>query len=554
MDLILKYEAPIRLGVFLGGFSLLALWEWLKPRRKLTRNKLKRWFNNLTLIISSTIVARIVIPVAAVSAAYYAENHQIGLTNHIEMNFTLRAIITFILLDLVIYFQHLLFHVMPVLWRFHRVHHSDQDCDVSTGLRFHPVEILLSIIIKLTAILILGAPVVTVIIFEIILNFMSMFTHANIFMNTKFDHYFRWFFTSPEMHRIHHSTKENETNSNFTFFISLWDRIFGTYLEHPEKGQLGMQTGLYRFNTSEWEKPYKLFTMPFASAMGGYVINNRDTKNIDELERINNKLKQEYASKEHLANSLTLALKKSNEASHSKISFISNISHELRTPIHAVLSYAKFGIKKIDKAPKEKLLEYFNKIHHSGNKLLTLIEDLITLANVQSGKLEINKVQSNINELLKECIQEQQSKITEKHLKLEVNNTSKHQYISLDRHLISQVFRNILSNAIKYSTDNSTIKISITDNNPSLLRSTLEKNQLFFSVQDEGVGIPELELESIFHQFTQSSATESGAGGKGLGLSIANDIILAHGGMIWAENNPQQHGALFIFSLPLNQG
>ncbi len=552
IDLLLQYEAPIRISVFLSAFSLLAVWEWLQPRRRLSRSKLKRWLNNFGLVITSTILVRILIPTAAVGVAYYAEKNQLGITSHLDVSFALKAIVTFILLDLIIYFQHLFFHVLPVLWRLHRVHHSDQDCDVSTGLRFHPIEIILSIIIKLSVILFLGAPVITVIFFELTLNFMSMFTHANIHINKRFDHYFRWFFTSPEMHRIHHSSKENETNSNFTFFISLWDRIFGTYLETPEKGHINMTIGLNRFNTPKWEKLPKLLGMPFASTLGGYVINNRDTKNMDELEKIHNQLKTELQAKENLTNSLTQALKKATESSNSKLSFISNISHEFRTPIHAVLSYSKFGINKIEKASKEKLLDYFEKINTSGNELLILVDDLITLANVQSGELALNIQQSNLNELLNNCIAEQKSKLIEKQLILVPIKTTKIDFIEMDNPLITQVLRNLLSNAINYSDAGASITVKITDANPSSLRTLLNTQQLYFSIEDEGIGIPEMELDSIFSQFAQSSKTDTGAGGTGLGLSIARDIIEAHDGTIWAENNKDKAGAIFIFSLPLN--
>ena len=184
VDFIYQNEPAIRLSVFLGGFSLLALWEWATPRRELTQVKFKRWFNNIALVVSSTIIVRIVVPTAAIGMAYLAEQNHWGFINHVELPFWLKVLVTFILLDLIIYFQHAIFHVLPIMWRIHRVHHSDLDCDVTTGLRFHPVEILVSILIKFAAIVALGAPVLTVILFEMVLNLMSMFTHSNIRLNS----------------------------------------------------------------------------------------------------------------------------------------------------------------------------------------------------------------------------------------------------------------------------------------------------------------------------------------------------------------------------------
>lgn len=287
IDFIYKYEAAIRLGVFLGGFSLLALWELATPNRSLTQAKIQRWFNNIALVICSTVVIRLLIPTAAIALAYLVEQNQWGISYEIDLPFWLRVVLTFILLDLTIYFQHALFHVMPVLWRFHRVHHSDLDCDVTTGLRFHPIEIVISTLVKFVAILGFGAPVLTVILFELILNLMSMFTHSNVRINKTFEHILRWFIVTPDMHRIHHSTLENETNSNFSFNLSLWDRIYGTYMAEPKAGQQGLIIGLEQYNSPDWQNFKGLITMPFTSAIRGYAINDRDTINTDEFSRVN---------------------------------------------------------------------------------------------------------------------------------------------------------------------------------------------------------------------------------------------------------------------------
>lgn len=228
IEYIYHNEASIRLGVFLGAIALLALWEWRWPKRALTQSKLKRWLNNIGLVVTSTLLVRIIVPITLVGTAYFTEQYHLGYANHIEMPLWMEAVMVFILMDLIIYFQHTMFHVLPVMWRFHRVHHSDLDFDVSTGLRFHPIEILLSMVLKMVLIITWGVPVIIVILFEVVLNFMSMFTHSNIQLNERFERLLRWFIVTPDMHRVHHSIQENETNSNFGFLYH-----FGTdCLEH----------------------------------------------------------------------------------------------------------------------------------------------------------------------------------------------------------------------------------------------------------------------------------------------------------------------------------
>lgn len=283
IDFVYDNEAFLRLGVFLCALVLLAMWEWLWPKRELTQNKLKRWFNNIALMVTGTLVVRVLIPMAAVGAAFFAEQQHLGFASHFELPLWIEIIVVFVMLDLAIYFQHAMFHVLPVMWRFHRVHHSDLDCDVSTGVRFHPVEIFLSIIIKIFLIVTWGAPVLAVVIFEMVLNFMSMFTHSNIRLNEKLERILRWFIVTPDMHRIHHSVEENETNSNFAFHMSIWDRMFGTYKAEPEAGQLGMTIGLTQFREKEWQNYSGLLSTPFSTKISGYAINYRDTKNAREL-------------------------------------------------------------------------------------------------------------------------------------------------------------------------------------------------------------------------------------------------------------------------------
>lgn len=284
IDFLYNNEATIRFSVFLSGFSLFALWEWLRPKRELTQVKLRRWLNNISLVVCGTIAVRIILPTAAIGMAYIVEQEHLGVINHFDLPFWLTVLITFILLDLSIYFQHIIFHVIPVLWRFHRVHHSDLDCDVSTGIRFHPVEILISILLKIVVITMLGAPVMAVILFEIVLNLMSMFTHSNIYLNRSIERVLRWFIVTPDMHRVHHSSRENETNSNFCFHLSIWDRFFGTYIENPVAGHKNMEIGLDQFREPYWQGFKGLMYMPFSKKIAGYAINYRDTKNEDELE------------------------------------------------------------------------------------------------------------------------------------------------------------------------------------------------------------------------------------------------------------------------------
>ncbi|MDH5612356.1 MAG: diguanylate cyclase [Gammaproteobacteria bacterium] len=282
-EFIYKNEATIRLSIFITAFVLLAIWEWFWPRRALTQNKFKRWFNNIALMVTGTLFVRVVLPMAAIGTAYFTEQNHLGFANHFDLPMWLKVVAVFVILDLAIYFQHAMFHVLPVFWRFHRVHHSDLDFDVTTGVRFHPVEILISMFIKIILIVTWGAPVLAVILFEIVLNYMSMFTHSNIRINKKVERVLRWFIVTSEMHRVHHSIQENETNSNFAFNISLWDRIFGTYRAEPEAGQLGMTIGMTQFREKKWQNYAGLLSTPFSTNVNGYAINYRDTVNAREL-------------------------------------------------------------------------------------------------------------------------------------------------------------------------------------------------------------------------------------------------------------------------------
>lgn len=552
IEYLYQNEASIRLSIFLGGFALLALLEVISPKRILTTKKITRWVNNFALIFTSTLFVRVLIPTAVITVAYLVEENNWGLTNYIEMAFWMKVAVTFVLLDLTIYVQHLMFHALPILWRVHRVHHSDLDCDVTTGVRFHPIEIVISVIIKMSAIIFLGAPVITVILFEVVLNIMSMFTHSNIRLNEKFEHILRWFVTTPDMHRIHHSTIENETNSNFTFFISLWDRIFGTYLETPKKGHIGMSLGLGISKESKCLSYLGLLRMPFVGEIIGYAINHRDMRNADELEKINLQLNNEIKEKNKTATELILARNIAENANATKSKFISNMSHELRTPMHGILSFSKFGIKKSEKAAREKLLDYFTEIELCSNKMLGLIDDLLDLSKLESETIILNKTESSLSEIVKTSINDQETLLKEKNITINLDVIPEINTIILDQNLITQVIGSLLSNAIKFSPQNACISITLSNKPPNSSEPVEEIQSLYFSIRDEGIGIPHNELHTIFNCFVQSSRTETGAGGTGLGLAIAKNIIKAHKGRIWAKNNTNTKGATLIFSLPLS--
>lgn len=238
------YETIIRLGFFIGIFLVIALWELIAPMRKLKVSKKKRWLNNLVLVVLNTLVLRFIFPTTAVGVALLCNNYGLGVLNVLDMPLWFKVVIAFLVLDFAIYTQHVLFHYLPLLWRFHKVHHIDLDYDVTTGLRFHPTEIVLSMLIKFAVICFIGAPVLAVIIFEITLNGLALFNHGNIRLFKKLDGFLRFFIVTPDVHRVHHSTILSETNSNFGFNLVFWDKFLGTYKKQPKKGHILMDIGL----------------------------------------------------------------------------------------------------------------------------------------------------------------------------------------------------------------------------------------------------------------------------------------------------------------------
>jgi sterol desaturase/sphingolipid hydroxylase (fatty acid hydroxylase superfamily) len=244
---ILAAEPVLRLGVFLVVLALLAALEWRAPRRRGEAQRKRRWPGNLGMMMLDTLLVRILFPTAAVGVALAAEADGVGLLNQLALPSWLAVLLAIVALDLIIYAQHVLFHAAPWLWRLHRVHHSDVAVDVTTGLRFHPVEILLSMLIKLGAVIALGAPALAVMLFEIILNATSMFSHSNIRLPAALDRVVRALLVTPDMHRVHHSIVARETGSNFGFNLAIWDRLFGTYRARPAAGHEAMTLGLPAF-------------------------------------------------------------------------------------------------------------------------------------------------------------------------------------------------------------------------------------------------------------------------------------------------------------------
>lgn len=237
-------EATLRLTVFLSVFALMAIWEWRAPRRPRAIGRERRWTTNLGLVVIDTIVVRLLFPAAAVGAALDAGAMGWGLFNALGWPWWVEVALAFLILDFAIWLQHVVFHHVPFLWRFHMVHHADEEMDVTTGLRFHPVEIALSMLIKIGLVYALGAAALAVILFEVALNAASMWSHSNLRLPTAADRVIRRFVVTPDMHRSHHSVERREHDTNFGFFLSVWDRLFGVYTETPEGGHEGVRIGV----------------------------------------------------------------------------------------------------------------------------------------------------------------------------------------------------------------------------------------------------------------------------------------------------------------------
>jgi sterol desaturase/sphingolipid hydroxylase (fatty acid hydroxylase superfamily) len=276
-DTILSNQASVRLGIFFFVLVAMAVWEVVAPRRGRRMTRVARWPHNIAVAVVNTILVRVLFPTAAVGMALYAETRGWGLLGDSTLSHWVLVPLCVLALDLAIYLQHVMFHAVPLLWRFHRMHHADLDFDVTTGARFHPVEIVLSMVIKFAVIVALGPPAIAVFAFEVILNATSMFNHSNVRILVGVDRILRLIVVTPDMHRVHHSVEDDETNSNFGFNLPWWDRLFGTYRDQPRAGHENMTIGIHGFDEpGVCDRLPGMLMIPFTGSVGGYAINRRE--------------------------------------------------------------------------------------------------------------------------------------------------------------------------------------------------------------------------------------------------------------------------------------
>ncbi len=275
-ELLLAEEPTIRIAFFLGVLAAMAAWELAAPRRRQEVPRLLRWTSNLGVVVLDTILVRLAFPMVAVGLALLAEERGWGLFNAVAAPAWLAFVVSVVALDFAIYLQHVLFHAVPGLWRLHRMHHADLEFDVTTGLRFHPLEILLSMGIKLAVVAALGPPAVAVLVFEVLLNATSMFNHGNVRLPARVDRVLRLFVVTPDMHRVHHSIHPSETNSNFGFNLPWWDRLLGTYRPQPREGHERMTIGIEQFRTRRDLWLDRMLVQPLRGPASGYAINREE--------------------------------------------------------------------------------------------------------------------------------------------------------------------------------------------------------------------------------------------------------------------------------------
>jgi sterol desaturase/sphingolipid hydroxylase (fatty acid hydroxylase superfamily) len=275
-DFLLAHGPAVRLIAFAGIFAAMALLELLTPRRRQAITRTQRWPSNLAIVVLNTLLVRLVFQTSAVALAALGEAKGWGLFNAIALPAWAAVVVGVILLDLAIYLQHVLVHAAPALWRLHRMHHADLEFDVTTGARFHPIEILLSMVLKLMVIAALGPPAVAVLIFEVLLNATAMFNHSNVHIPAGLDRLLRLIVVTPDMHRIHHSVVPRETNSNFGFNLPWWDRLFGTYRAEPAAGQVGMTIGIEQFRDASEQRLDRMLTQPFREGDRSYAFGQRE--------------------------------------------------------------------------------------------------------------------------------------------------------------------------------------------------------------------------------------------------------------------------------------
>lgn len=264
------HEATIRLTAFIGVFVTMALWEVVAPRRRKSYSRVLRWPSNLAIVALNSALLKILLPATAVSLALLGAKRGWGLLNNLPLRGWTVIVVSVVVLDLAIYLQHVMFHAVPALWRLHRMHHADLDFDVTTGARFHPIEIVLSMLIKFGVVAALGASALGVLVFEVLLNATSMFNHGNVRIPVGFDRWLRWFVVTPDMHRVHHSIVVDETNSNFGFNLPLWDRLLGTYRNQPAAGHEGMTIGIKQFRERRELWLDRMLLQPFRGPAGEY--------------------------------------------------------------------------------------------------------------------------------------------------------------------------------------------------------------------------------------------------------------------------------------------
>lgn len=272
-EFLLGHEPAIRFVFSVAAFALVASGEVLFPRRIQQIGRLVRWPNNLGIVALNTVLMRVLLPAAAVGMAATAEARGWGLFNAVALPGWLALPLAVVALDLAIYLQHVVFHAVPALWRLHRMHHADLEFDVTTGVRFHPIEIALSMAIKFLAIAALGPSALAVLVFEVLLNATSMFNHGNVRLPAALDRVLRWIVVTPDMHRVHHSIHPDETNSNFGFNLPWWDGLLGTYRAQPRDGHEGMTVGIEQFRTRRDLRLDRMLVQPALGPASGYPIN-----------------------------------------------------------------------------------------------------------------------------------------------------------------------------------------------------------------------------------------------------------------------------------------
>ena len=275
-EIVIGHEGLIRIGIFAGVLTVMAVWESVTPKRVPRGSKRRRWMSNFGVLILNTVLARLLLPAAAPGAALFAGVQGWGLFNYFDVPFWLSTLVCVAALDLAVYLQHILFHAVPVFWCIHRMHHADLDFDVSTGGRFHPIEIVLSILIKCAVVVLLGAPVLAVVVFEVLLSTTSLFNHSNVQIPSGVDRSLRWLVVTPDMHRVHHSSEDDETNSNFGFNLPWWDRLLGTYRDQPRVEHQHMDIGIRTFrDPAHCQDLLGMLASPFLRDASGYAINRR---------------------------------------------------------------------------------------------------------------------------------------------------------------------------------------------------------------------------------------------------------------------------------------